>query len=291
MHVIHTLRGDGQYAMALRFSPDGQYLISAGMNGHLHLWATHDWSHVKQITGHWKSVNAVILDHDGARIATGSSDCTIRIWSFPEFKLLHEVQDRKKTVAGMAVAHKAHAFAACAYGGRVAVWDFAGAFQIGFRASDRNLAAVAFAPDDRSILTGGLGGALTRWSLPDGEPLGTIEAHAIALSRCAYLPDGDRVLTLGYDGFLKLWDARNWTLLQAARIHDDRITGAWFDLARQQVLVLSAGLVRLYALACWDYVDELALDAHVLPCGILSPDGTTVVIGSADARFHVIDLA
>lgn len=290
MNLIHTFGGDGPYALTMQYAADGQYLISAGMNRHLHLWSTQDWSHVRQIGGHAKSVNALVLHRAGTLVASGSSDCSVRIWSFPEFALLHELQDRRKVVAGLAVAHRKDLLAACSYGGRVAVWDFDGALRAAFKVSSRNLSTVAFAPRDDMILAGGLGGELTLWSLPEGKPAGRIEAHAIAVGYCRYLPDQRRVLTLGYDGRLKLWDSRNWTLMRSACLHEDRITGFWWDRERERALVLSAGLIRLFDLAHWTFVDELAVDSRVLTCGTVSPDGTTAVIGSADAKFRIIAL-
>ncbi len=290
MNIVHTLTGDGQYAVTLQFAADGRYLISAGMKGHLCLWSAQDWSRVRPISGHDKSVNALALDQAGTRIATGSSDGKVRIWSFPAFVLLHELQDRKKVVAGMATAHHGRMFAACAYGGRVAVWDFTGGLQAAIKASSGNLATVAFTPDDDMVLTGGLGGELTLWSLPEGKPAGRIAAHAVAVSYCRYLPDQRRVLTLGYDGMLKIWDAANRSLMRAVRVHDDRITGFAFDLIRERALILSAGLIRLFDLAHWTFTDELAVESRVLSCGALAPDGTTAVIGSADAKFRIVAL-
>lgn len=291
MRIIRTIQGDSNYLMAARFTADGQWLVTAGMNGHLHLRAAPDWRRVRPVHGHGKSVNALVMNRAENRLATGSSDCRVFIWSFPEFELLHQMQDRKQVVSGLGAAHSGAHFAACAYGGRVALWDFQGNPVTDFKASARNLSAVAFAPDDSALLTGGLGGQLTLWSLPEGQAVGSIEAHDVALSYCRYLPEAGQVLTLGYDGFLKLWDPARWELVRATRLHDDRITGFSVDLERQRALVLTHGLIRLFDLAQWRVADELAVDSRVLPCGAFAPDGRTALAAAADGRIRILDLA
>ncbi len=290
MKLAHTMSGDGNYALILKFSQDSQYLVSAGMNSHLHLWSTQDWSHDKQITGHDKSVNALAFNIAGTRIASGSSDCMVRIWSFPEFELLHELQDRKRVVSGMTASSRQEVFAICSYGGRIAVWDFQGRSQAGFRASSKNLSAVDLSPDDDVMIAGGLGGQLIVRSWPEGQQLGEIQAHAIAISYCGYFPDRGRAMTLGYDGFIKIWDSTNWSLISSGLMHEERITGFFFDLTRERALILSRGLVRLIELSTLTCIDELAVDPYILPSGAISPDGKVAVIGSADARFFIVEI-
>lgn len=293
MREIHVLQGnaDASYGIALHFTADGSYLISAGMKGHLHVWSAQDWSHTRQIPGHAKSVNTLAMNRDGTRMATGSSDCRVCIWSFPACVLLHRLQDRKQVVAGMDVTHGGDAFAVCSYGGRVAAWNFEGEQLAGFKASHRNLGTVAFSPEDTVILTGGLGGQLSQWSYPEGRLQARIDVHETALGYVHYVPGTGQVMTLGYDGLLKLWDPATWGLLRTVSLHDARITGFRFDFARQRLLVLSQGLVRLFDLAHWTYVDELAIQANVLPCCAFAPDGRTAAVASADGKVRILELA
>ncbi len=290
MRVIHTLPGDSNYVVALRFAVGGTRLISGAMGGALTLWDTRHWTVRKAVSGHTKSVNVMALDQTGDRLATGSSDCDVCIWSLPDFARLHRLRDRKQVVSAMAASHAGTCFAIGSYGGRVAVWDFAGQPLCGFRAQARHLAMVAFAPDDSALLTGGLGGAWASWSLPDAVQTGSMAAHDVAVTFGQYLPDAGQILTLGYDGILKLWDMHNWALVRSQLLCDERITSFQLDATGTHALVLTPGLIRIFSLADWTYVDACAVDSKILPCGAFAPDGRSAVVAAADGRVRVLTL-
>ena len=291
MKTIHTILGDSKYIISLHFSAEGSRLISGGMGGHLKLWNSQTWEILKVVSGHEKSVNVMTLNGDEDRLATGSSDCDVCIWSFPEFKMLHRLRDRKQVVSAMTRSNAGKYFAIGSYAGRVSVWDFAGQLYGGFKAQAKNLSTVAFSLDDTNLLAGGLGGEITSWNLPVGDKLGAMEAHEVAVTFCRFLPGGNQILTLGYEGTLKLWDASNWTLVRSQTLDERRITGFRYDGKGRRALVLTHGKVSIFSLETWLFEDELAIESHVLQCGAFSPDGNSVLVASADGLMRVLALS
>ena len=290
MQVVHTIPGDSNYVISLCFAAGGTRLITGAMGGSLKLWDTRHWAVLQKVSGHGKSVNVMALNRTEDRLATGSSDCDVCIWSFPDFDLLHRLRDRKQVVSAMTASHDGACFAIGSYGGRVALWDFTGQPICGFKAQPKHLAVVTFAPDDASLLAGGLGGELTSWSLPQAARTGSMDTHEIAVSACRYLPDAGSILTLGYEGVLKLWDSDSWVLVRSQQLCDERITGFRIDSAGRQALVLTRGLIRVFSIEDWSYVDEGSVDSKVLPCGAFAPDGRSAVVASADGLLRILTL-
>jgi WD40 repeat protein len=286
MHLLQTL--EHPYALAAEFSRDGTRLVTAGMNNDLTVWQTVNWNRETHINAHDKSVNALVLSLDGRILVTGSSDCTAAIRSFPGLEERHQVRDRKKVVSGLAISPDTNLFAICSYGGRVAAWDFDGQPAAGFKANQGNLTVVAFWADSTQILAGGLGGELTIWSFPGGEPLGVVPAHDIALSALKPNRANGQVWTLGYEGQLKVWDAAGWHLVRSAKLSDERIMGCRLDLERRRAVVLTAGRIRLFDLDNWTWLDAMEVDSNVLTCAAWSSDGTTIAVGSADRRLRIL---
>ena len=286
MHLLETL--EHPYTLAAEFSGDGDRLVTAGMHNDVSVWLTDGWSREVHVDGHEKSVNALLRSSDDSLLVTGSSDCTAAIRSFPGLEVLHRVRDRKKVVSGLAMSPDADLFAMCSYGGRIAAWDLDGQSVAGFKASSRNLTALAFWANSTQVLTGGLGGDLTIWSFPDGDAVGTVSAHDIALS--ALKPDyvHRQVWTLGYEGQLKLWDANGWRLMRSIHLSDERIMGCRLNLGHRRAAVLTAGRIRLFNLEDWTWLDLIEVDSNVLTCAAWSPDGTTLAVGSADRRLRIL---
>jgi WD40 repeat protein len=72
-----------QLVTTLAFSPEGQTLASAGVNGAVALWrvAKRTLERYGTLAGHTGIVNRVVFSPDGRTIATGSADGTVRLWN------------------------------------------------------------------------------------------------------------------------------------------------------------------------------------------------------------------
>jgi RNA polymerase sigma factor (sigma-70 family) len=68
------------------------------------------------------------------------------------------------------------------------------------------VAALAFAPDGRTLATAGYDGAVRLWDPLTGRPLRTLPAHEEAACSLAFAPDGRTLASAGWDGRVRLWD-------------------------------------------------------------------------------------
>lgn len=158
--------------------------------------------------------------------------------------------------------------------------------------------------DDVDVLSGAdrsLGGRSgRRWGgdgvVPPSSPQTTVKrAHADEAFAVRYGSDAgaDLVATAGSDGTVKLWDAstrdgRPRTTLRGSP--GQAVTGV--DLARG--LAVGCGVdrtCRVWNVASSRMVHHLVGHAHKINCVRLSPDGRSVVTGSADRSVRVWDVA
>ena len=67
---------------AVKFSPDGKYLLSGGKDAHLKTWKMEDgrWEMDRSIPGHNYAIYSIVFSPDGKHLATASRDKTIKIW-------------------------------------------------------------------------------------------------------------------------------------------------------------------------------------------------------------------
>ena len=74
---------------AVRYSPNGRYLLSGGRDAQLIIRdTTRDFQPVFNQPAHWFTINDIVFQPDGSYFATASRDKTIKIWEASTFQLL-----------------------------------------------------------------------------------------------------------------------------------------------------------------------------------------------------------
>ena len=240
---LFSLRHDGMVGR-VRFSPDGEILATASMDGTARLWDTHSGQQLARLDHEAAGVR-VEWSPSGALLATGAEDGVLRIWD-RRGRRLHEM----RRTAGI------HAMAFTADGARlvthtvddeIAIWDVARGERIALlRAGEPgppSIArfALALAPDGVQVAAGDRAGRIHLWRLPDPAPVASWQAHGGNISSLAFSPDSAQ-------------------LVSACELEDQAVV--WTVATRQAALRLEhTGGVRVAA---------------------FSPDGSRVLTGSED---------
>lgn len=118
--------------------------------------------------------------------------------------------------------------------------------------TDAWVRALAVLDESRQLITGGYDGRLMWWSQTDEEPkpLRTIEAHAGWIRAVALNADQTRLVSVGNDLVVRVWDAASGEKLQELTGHESHIYNAAFHPVQPDHLVsgdLMANLIH------WDW--------------------------------------
>jgi WD40 repeat protein/DNA-binding SARP family transcriptional activator len=161
------------------------------------------------LTGHEDDVNNVDFSKDGARIATASSDGTIRIWNTVD----GEEQMRfgqESALFSVKFSPDDRLIAATGHDGRVKIWDIeSGDLILTLAGHSNSIYFIAFSPDGKYLATASLDGTTKVWEIsPEGnrEWL-TLVGHTNVVFSIDYGPDGKQISTSSWDGTAKVWDA------------------------------------------------------------------------------------
>jgi cytochrome c len=163
-----VLEGNAQNVNGVAFSADGSQIIGAGYDGTIHAW---------QVAGDGVSVhnlpsplNAVVTTPDREMIAAGASGKVFFLSATGE--VLGELQAGATPIIQLAISNNGVLVAAATTRGSVAVID----------RKQRTLMhtlvgpglpvwAIAFLPDNSTLLTGGTDSVIRRWNAVTGEPI------------------------------------------------------------------------------------------------------------------------
>ena len=165
-------------------------------------------ANVTTLYGHTDYVNCIAYSKKGAdRIASASSDCTIRLWDGRTGVQLHvlESDDRVRSVA---FSPSGKEILSGSGGGMVDLWDATSGARIASRkAHTHNVRAVAFSPSGRFVASASDDKTVALWDLHSEEfaPVHVFSGHGHFVRSVAFSSDGTLLVSGSWDMTCKIW--------------------------------------------------------------------------------------
>lgn len=262
------------------------------------------WTGVERtLSGHLGSVTACAISPDGARIVSGSSDSTLKVWDLANGHLLFTLEGHSARINACAISPDGERIVSGSSDGTLKVWDAAsGGLLSTLEGHTDGVNACAISPDGERIVSGSSDRTLVVWDAASCIPLYFLGArgplgcdrwgHDDGITACAISRDGERVVSTSYDKTLRVWDLASGEPLAVFAAHHD--WGSACAISPDGERAVSASYDK--TLKVWDIVNhrQLAvLAGHndwVFACAI-SPDGARIVSASHDKTLKVWDAA
>jgi WD40 repeat protein/serine/threonine protein kinase len=282
---------------SLAFSPDGQFLASAGGDGAIKLWNIATGRVILTLeNAHSGFACSVAFHLQGKYLASAGEDQRVKVW---DLMTRQEVFARKFEGVQFYQTAQAAAFSpldsrqlAVGIDGDVTVWDWMDDQHLHtFAGREKQRINVAFSHDGRRLASGNWAGSVKLWDAEArDEPLFTFAETRYPVSAMAFNKDGSLLATGSFNRCVDVWDTTTGGPVYKLPHSDGVVLGVAFSPDGRRLA--SAGEDKTVRL--WDATtgrEVLSLRGHTGLCGCLafSPDGRRLASASQDRSIRVWD--
>ncbi|MEZ6121781.1 MAG: protein kinase [Planctomycetaceae bacterium] len=156
--------------------------------------------------GHTMRVGSVTFSPDGARIATGSDDGTIRLWDAATGQELATLSPNQGRVNAVVFSSDGTRIASAGRDRTIRILDAqAGQVIATLEGHENYVVAVAFTPDGRQLISVDLAAVVRRWDADSGTEVATFRIGE-SIENVAFSPDVKRIVSCVNSG-ISVWSA------------------------------------------------------------------------------------
>jgi hypothetical protein len=249
-HPAGAIRDIPGPVQALAFSRDGRRVaLGAGLparSGVVRICSVPDGTLIHDFSGHDDVVSAVSLRPDGAQLASGSFDHTVRLWDLGLGRPAGVFRGHSDFVHAVAYTPDGRALLTASKDRTIKRLNARTLKEERtYSGHDQEVLAIAIDPSGSRFVSAGDEPQIRWWTLSGDAPVARRAGHTGPVHRLAFSGDGRRLISAGGDRSVRLWDARGKAEIRrlggptewqyAAAISDDArlaAAGGWDGLVR-----------------------------------------------------------
>ncbi len=294
---LSTYQGHVAAVSALAWSPDGTYIVSAGVDKTVQVWDVNSGKCIHVYYGHVAAVSAVTWSPDSAYIASGSLDKMVRVWNVASGKDCYIYYGHVAAVSAIAWSPDGAHIASGSWDKTIQVWRASNGEHIStYREHTELVSAVAWSPHGTSIASGSWDHTVQVWDATSGVHHCTYRGHSEPVYAVAYCPEpfssitghSTPIASGGHETSVQIWDADTLSHYFNYSGHATSITAlAWSPDSTRVASGSADGTIQVWDAATGKHHYTYSGHSSQVSALAWSPDSTRIASSSWDEVVRV----
>jgi WD40 repeat protein len=203
---VLMLKGSATDILSIAVNPVNNKIAGGSRDGKILIW-DQEGRMLMNFIGHNSEIQKVTFNAEGTRLISVSST-EVKIWDGNSFNLLKTFSPDSKLIKAAKVSYNLDEIAIVTGNRTIEIWNTSTySRENELPKTNHDIKTIEFSPDDKYLAVGGEDGSLSVINLTTKEVTNEIpNAHEAGLAELKFTIDGQKLITGGYDGKIKIWD-------------------------------------------------------------------------------------
>lgn len=279
--------------MAMAYSPNGEFVATAGTAGHIRIWQTVDGQLHKSIQGNQAWIWSLAYSPDGRYLVSADHIPQVRIWEATTGHCLKvlALPEIISIIFKIAFSPDGTTLAIGGNHAELVLYDLTTEQMRVLQGHQQSITSVAFSPNQPLLASSSHDHTVRLWDLRTGDTLQVWDGHQTMVQTVAFSPDGTWLASGGDDCTVRYWHLETAQCLGVFEGHREAVCAICISPDGKTLISGSEdSTIRHWDVSQGQCLKTLQGHEGAILTIALSPDGNTLASSSLNRRVRVWDL-